>query len=142
MQDVGRRRGGSRRGAERVPGQAGQCGRLDALAAHVADRDAPSILARQEHVVEVAADQVGGAGRPVPSRDRDAVGRIEVLRQQPELQRFGDVALLVVEALVVGGQSHGGVAPLEQPSRQDREPLPPTLRRAQRSTTGWRTDHR
>ena len=90
------------RGPQRVPGEPGERSSLDALAAHVADRDRPTIVGDGEHVVEVAADQVCRTRRPVAGRNRDAVGRVEVLRQQAELQRLGDVALLVVETLVVG----------------------------------------
>ena len=57
-----------------------------------------------EHVVEVAADLVALAGRPIPRRDTRAGNRGKRRRQQARLQRSGDVVTLRVEAGVVERQ--------------------------------------
>ena len=65
----GRRRRGSCDARERRDDRG-----VDALAAHVADRDDPVVRADLEDVVEVAADLVAVAGRPVGARRRRGRG--------------------------------------------------------------------
>ena len=99
-------------------------GGLDPLAADVADGDGPAVVVDLERVVEVATDEVRRPGRPVAGRDRYPSRGVEVLRHQAQLECFGDLALLVVQALVLVGQRHRRVVAFEQPCRSAHRTLP------------------
>ena len=142
VQHVGRRSEVPSRGTQGVPRQAGDRRGLDALAAHVADDDRPPTLVHLEHVVEVATDQAGRACRPVASGDLAARRWFELLRQQAQLQRLGDLALLVVQPLVVAGQTDRLVVSHDQPAAEPGDDDGRQHRRSRRpSTTGARTAH-
>jgi hypothetical protein len=87
-----------------VADETGERRRLDPLAAHVTDDDAPSLVVDAEGVVEVAAHEAGVLRRPVPGRQHRSRWRHQPLREQAALQRLCDVALLAVLARVVLGQ--------------------------------------
>ena len=59
-------------GPHRVAGQSTQRRRLGALPGNVPDQQDPAAVAGGEHVVEVAADGVSRAGRPVARAELDA----------------------------------------------------------------------
>ena len=94
-----------------------------------------------EHVVEVAADQAGRAGRPVTRRDLGAGRWLQHLWQQAELQRLGDGSLLVVQPLVVLRQTRAprGGATISRRLRPATVNDGGQTDQQRRSTTGGRT---
>ena len=96
-----------RRGADRVARQRRHRRGLRALAADVADDREPVVLGRREEVVEVAADLVLLARRPVQRAGLDARDLRQQRRQQRGLQRLGDLGAGAVEAGVLdrGGRA-------------------------------------
>ena len=92
--------------AHGVAGERGQRGGVDALAADVADRDAPRAVAERERVVEVAADldALGAGLQPSGEVDPGHVG--QRARQQRGLQRLRDRVLALVE-LRAGDRDRG-----------------------------------
>ena len=96
--------GERRRGAQRVAGEGGDGGGLGAAAGDVADHHHPA-AGDAEGVVEVAADLVLGAGRPVHRRHRPAGDVRQRRRQQPALQGLGDLRPFALAALEVGEEA-------------------------------------
>ncbi len=102
-----------RRGAQRVAHQRGQRGGVRALAADVADRQAPGRPVGAEDVVEVAADDHPVAGRAVARVDVEALDLRQSLRQQAALERLGDLALEPVD-LGVADRGRGDLRELDE----------------------------
>ena len=82
--------------AQRVAQHPGDDRRLDALAAHVADRRRPPLVGGED-VVEIAADLVADPHRLVGRRDLEALDVGQRGGQQPVLQGARDVRALLVE---------------------------------------------
>ena len=96
--------GQRRRGAQRVAGLGGDRGGPGAAPGDVADHQHPA-TGRREGVVEVAADLVLGAGRPVGRRHRPAGNVRQGRRQQAVLEGLGDLRARLLRPLEVGEEA-------------------------------------
>ncbi len=91
-------------GAQGVAGDGRQRGGAGAAAGDVADHEHPAV-GDPEDVVEIASDLVLGAGGPVHRRDRPAGDVGQRWRQQPALQRLGDLGPRPLGPLEIGEQA-------------------------------------
>jgi hypothetical protein len=113
-EDPGRVRVANRRRSDRVPGQAGDGGGVDTLAAHVPESQHPASGRDGEHVVEIAAHVDAAPGGGVASPKLQAGQFRQRRREKARLEAPGDAGPLGEVAGVVDGDGGPGGQPLGQ----------------------------